>query len=90
MKPDSQKSYLEQGGDMLKGKSDVSRLTTYSSQAELTSIDQSAASSAQPESQKSYTQQAGDTVSGNQNENSGSLMESAKVSSLRFRVDFRC
>lgn len=60
MKPDSQKSTLEQAKDTIVGKTD------------------SAASSAQPESQKSFTQKAGDAVSGNQNENSGSLLDSAK------------
>ncbi|KAI9633864.1 heat shock protein 9/12-domain-containing protein [Dioszegia hungarica] len=60
LKPDSQKSYLEQATDTIKGKAD------------------SAASSGQPESQKSFTQQAGDAISGNQNENSGSLLDSAK------------
>ena len=53
----------------------------------------SAASTAQPQDQKSYTQQAGDAISGNQNENSGSLMDSAKVwrlSSKQLRVLTKC
>lgn len=72
MKPDSQKSYLEQAGDAIKGKTDVSA----SCGPNLTP--QSAASTAQPESQKSYTQQAGDMLSGNKNDNQESLMDKAK------------
>ncbi|KAF8586294.1 hypothetical protein K439DRAFT_1341322 [Ramaria rubella] len=71
MKPDSQKSGLEQAKDKAKGLAD------------------SAASTLQPESQKSTTQQAGDKLSGNQNENSESLLDSAKKGEQNVCLPYR-
>jgi hypothetical protein len=77
LKPDSQKSYLEQA--KVSHPITVRILGCADWQDTVVGKTDSAASTAQPDSQKTWTQSAGDALSGNQNQNSGGIIDQAKV-----------